>query len=561
MYFFEPIPVPTDPSANPVTQLRIHRLNCLGSLFYFTKIALQRDALTQSFHLKLCRSLEREHIKKVFEWPRDHFKSTIAGEGYPMWRILPVSQRDIDEFYQYGYPEEFIRWMLKMHDCTKRNLLVSENVTNSAKLGTKIRRHFESGAIFRTLFPEILPTTKERWTDFSLSIRPPLNAPPHGEGTFDFIGVGGAAQSRHYNGVIIQDDLVGRKALESPSIMEKTIDYHKLVSALYDQPDANHDGDEIVIGNRWSYHDLNSYIREHESWFEFETHSAFGGCCEDHPADTPIFPERFSVEKLEKLRLRFGNYSFSCQFLNNPSAPENADFHEADINWFTFKQDHQDGSLIVQHEVKDGIVRKDLPFRRLQLAMAADPTHTSTGRCRHAIVVMGQSPEGNYYLIDTWAEACSHEKFFSKLYEIAEKWRVRNVGFETCAGQSLALPHLKFLNTVKPWQIRMTELKGEVEDPEGDLTTKKEWRIRNILGPIFEFGRFFMQHKHMDFLGEYTTFPRGRYCDQLDALAYVPQLLRTPMNPLLEARLLRENKQFSRQIAQPYTVGYGRWNA
>jgi len=39
--------------------------------------------------------------------------------------------------------------------------------------------------------------------------------PPHGEGTYDFLGVGGALQSRHYNGILIQDDLIGRKAIES----------------------------------------------------------------------------------------------------------------------------------------------------------------------------------------------------------------------------------------------------------------------------------------------------------------------------------------------------------
>jgi hypothetical protein len=168
--------------------------------------------------------------------------------------------------------------------------------------------------------------------------------------------------------------------------------------------------------------------------------------------------------------------------------------------------------------------------------------------------VLGISPEGNYYLLDTWAQSSSHEIFFNKIYAMAEKWRCKKVGFETCAGQSLALPHIKYLNTVRPWRINITELKGEVEGPDGEITTKKEWRIRNILGPIFEFGRFFMQRKQQDFLGEYTTFPRGRYCDQLDALAYAPQLLRTPMNAQVADAMLRQNKQMSRQIAQPYSV-------
>lgn len=559
MYYFDPIPIPMDGSIPAEKQLRLHRLNCLGSLYYFIRIALGRTRLTPHFHQMICRRLETMKVKELFEMPRDHFKSTIACEGLPVYRTLPVSQQDVDEFGALGYPEEFIRWMLHVHDCTKRNLVISENITNAAGLGRRIRRHFESNATFRALFPEIIPGTQDRWTDFSLSIRRPEGAAGHGEGTFDFLGVGSAAQSRHYNGLIIQDDLVGRKALESPSIMEKTIDYHKLVSALYDNPDENHDGDELVIGNRWGYHDLNSHIREHESWFHIESHSALGGCCELHPMDVPLFPEEFDRPKLEQLRLRFGNYKFACQFLNNPSSPENADFHESDINWFKFVQDHSDGSVIIQHDVSNGVVRKDLPYRKLQLAMAADPRHNSTGstRCRHAIVVIGMSEDGNYYLVDTWAEACSHDKFFNRIFEMAEKWRIHSCGFETSAGQGLAMPHLKYLNSIKPWQVRMIPVKGEVEGPDGEITTKKEWRIRNILGPIIEFGRWHMQRKHQDFLGELTTFPAGRYVDQLDAAAYIPQLIRQPASKAIMADFQKINQQQARQIAVPYSVGYG----
>jgi len=559
MRYYDPIPF--SDQMDPVTMLRIHRLNSLGSLYYFIKIALKRRRLTESFHKPFCNSLECDHLHDLIEMPRDHFKSTIAGEGMPMWRVLPLSTRDIDDFLTLGYDDEFIRHMLRMHDCTKRNLLVSENITNAAKLGSKIRRHYESNDIYRTLFPETLPGSDQKWTDFSLQVRPPEGAAPHGEGTFDFIGVGGATQSRHYDGLILEDDLVGKKAVESVSVMEKTIEYHKLVSSLFDSTDPDHEGDELVIGNRWGYRDLNSHIREHEH-FNIQSHSAMGGCCPAHPLDVPIFPEEWSVEKLLALKERYGNYLFSCQYLNNPCAPEDAEFSESDINWYDFYKvgNSDDGSLMIRHEVKNGIIRPDLHFRKLDVVIAADPTHTSTGRCRHAIVVLGMSPAdsgvsgNNYYLLESWAEASSHETFFNKIYEIAQRWRVTGVGFETCAGQSLALPHFKYLNTVKPNQLRIIPLKGEVEGPDGEITTKKEWRIRNTLGPIIEFGRFFMRHKQQDFLTELTTFPKGKYCDQIDAAAYIPQILRNPTNKVADAKFLRMNQQQARQIALPYST-------
>ncbi|HTS04501.1 MAG TPA: hypothetical protein VMP68_02890, partial [Candidatus Eisenbacteria bacterium] len=126
--------------------LRAMRMNCHGSLFYFVRNALRRKRLTIGLHLPLCQTLEREHIKDVIEMPRDHFKSTCASEGLAMWRALPLSQQDIDDFYKLGYSDEFVRWMYRAHNPDARNLLVSGNITNAAKLGKKIRYHFESNS-------------------------------------------------------------------------------------------------------------------------------------------------------------------------------------------------------------------------------------------------------------------------------------------------------------------------------------------------------------------------------------------------------------------------------
>jgi len=125
--------------------------------------------------------------------PRDYFKSTICTEGLPMWKALPFGDSDEASFRSLGYGDEFIRWMRKAHNPDTRLLLVSENITNAAKLGQRIRWHYESNALYRALFPETLPDSSCVWTNFSLSIkRPNLMTGGHGEGTFDFLGVGGA---------------------------------------------------------------------------------------------------------------------------------------------------------------------------------------------------------------------------------------------------------------------------------------------------------------------------------------------------------------------------------
>jgi hypothetical protein len=565
---YKPLPIT---GLSPQAAVRALRLNSLGSLYYFIKVALKRRRLTDTLHHPICRSLERKHIKDVYEMPRDHFKSTICGEGLPMWRALPVTPADEDAFKAEGYSDEFIRWMHEVHDTDARNLLVSENITNAAKLGRKIRGHFESNAIFRAAFSDILPDTSCTWTDFSLHIKRPNATGSHGEGTFDFLGVGSAVQSRHYNGLLIEDDLVGRKALESPSIMDKTIDYHKLLVGVFENEDALFENDELVVGNRWAYHDLNTYIQEHEPWFVFVNHSALGGCCPLHLADTPIFPEEFSFEKLMRLKERLGNYHFSCQFLNNPCSPEDADFKPEWLSYYTLGVDANAYPLIV-HEPKNGLIYKDRRISEMSLAMTVDPRHSgndSAGRCRHALVVLGSllskdfvamkgaDPQDrqHYYLLDNAALQSNYDTFFAAIYKMARKWKIRRVGFESVAAQKYAIYHIEQRNRYETWPIRIVELKGEVEAPDGSISRKKEWRIRNVLAPIFESERFWCQRQHTDFVGEYQTFPKGRFCDLLDAMAYAPQIMYSPMSMESVMSMKRANWQQSRKVNQPYSVG------
>jgi len=474
-----------------------------------------------------------------------------------MWRSLPFNNSDEDFFKTLGYSDEFIRFQKRIHKRDARNILVAENITNAAKMGSRIAQHYESNAYFRILFPEILPDSSCTWSAYSLQHKRSLSAGAHGEGTFDFLGVGGALQSRHYNGLLVQDDLVGRKAIESVSIMEKTIDYHRLVVGAFETEDANHENDEFIVGNRWSYNDLNSHIREQEPWFRVVTHSALGGCCSEHPADTPIFPQEFSLEKLERWRKRLGNYHFSCQFLNNPAAPENADFREDWLRQFELVAPNEKNGFrqTIKHTVRDGLVQKDIPVGHLSLAMAVDPNHSGNqglGRCRHAIVILGVSSDGSYYLLDCWAKASSYDEFYSQIFAIAAKWKLSKFGLETIAAQKYIGHHIQTLCRLSGQSLKIIELKGEVAGPDGELTRRKEWRIRNVLAPIFESCKFYTQSKFQDFLGEYMSFPKGRFVDILDAMAYCPQILRLPMQYEQYVKMLAANQQGARRVSESY---------
>ncbi len=475
-----------------------YKINSLLDLFFFITVVLGKDRIPveSNFHLSLhyqmCLTVMKDGLKEVIEIPRDHFKSTIYSEGFPIWRALPFGAQEEDLFATLGYSDLFIEWMKRTHSQDIRILLVSETIMNATKLGVKISNHYESNNLFREVFPSILPTTRETWTVNSLHQNRTQKGKSHGEGTFDFIGVGAALQSRHYD-LAIEDDLVGKDALKSDPVMQSTIEYHQLLVGAMDSNPRNPGGDfdEIVVGNRWSHKDLNSYIRTNEPYFGCTTHSALGGCCALHPIGVPIFPKAFTVEKLLRWKKRLGSYFFSCQFLNFPIDPAKAKFNMGDFRFFHFEQvggalvtprtspllseidttAHQ-RRTVLRHHVAEGDVINDTYPRYLERYLVVDPNHGgehsnfTQGRCRHAIMVSGVMRDPRrVYILDTWAEAVPIEQFVFKIFEMALKWKLTEIHVEAVAAQKYLLYHLRYFieqekgNRPELKNLRIVEIK------------------------------------------------------------------------------------------------------
>jgi phage terminase large subunit-like protein len=495
-----------------------HRLNGFGSLFYFSKIILRKSRMTTSLHQAMCLDVERWHLKDVFEIPRDHFKSTIFSEAAPMWWALPFDDEDEVVMRKLGYGDEWIRWMRRAHNQDTRTLLVSANITNAAKLGKRINGNYDNNDLFRACYPEIIPDTSCTWSDFTKTHKRSAGHTPQGEGTYDYLGVGSALQSRHYDRAI-QDDLVGFDAIKSEVIMQGIIDYHKLLVGAFDS-DGTADNDELVVGNRWSHIDLNSWIRENETYFRFSTHSAIGGCCDKHPYGQFIFPEEFNYAKLARWERRLGKYLFSCQFYNKPTQPEAVAFTEKMLRYYRIEAlSGVDRRAKITHEVHDGIAYDDMMPSRLNIQMIVDPNHAGKlGRCKHAIVVTGycKSPT-RFYLLDVWAESASYDDLVISIYRLAKKWKLKKVHIEVNAAQKYLKFHLDYRAKAEMWDIEFEPLTSpRTEDA-------KKVRIESM-EPTYKNGMFFCQRQHQQFISEFSLYPNSKTVDVLDTLGYAHQI-------------------------------------
>lgn len=500
------------------------RLNALGSSFYFAKVVLRKHRLNDTLHRSMCENIEKTSIKDVIEIPRDHFKSTIYSEMAPMWWALPFGNTERMAMEKLGYSSEYLSWMERAHNQNTRSLLVSEVIDNAIKLGSRIAHHYENNDLFRDLFPEILPDTSCVWTAKSLQHKRTKDS-PNGEGTYDFLGVGGALQSRHYDRAV-QDDLVGRSAIDSDAVMEDTINYHRLLLGAFDSIPGKptEENDELVVGNRWSFKDLNQWIRENETWFHFTTHSATGGCCPVHPVGKCIFPEEWSVEKLQRVQVREGARYYSCQYLNEPISDQEREFRPEWLRFYDVQAvSETDKRAMIIHEVYSGEVIKNVLPGELSITMVVDPNHAgNNGRCRHAITVTGvqhfsKNTPQRVYLLDCWAQSCDYHTFVAQIYKMATRWRLSEFWLETVMAQRYLKMYLDYRNKVENIKLKVRELKPD------NSANAKDNRIR-ALNTIFAEGQFWCRRvAHADFQLEYEKFPVGKTKDILDTLAYAPQ--------------------------------------
>lgn len=546
---WKPIPIPDDPSGFKLAV----RLNALGSLYFFVKFVLQRNKLSEHLHKPILQSLESNRPRYLLEMPRDHYKTVCVTEGRTIWRVLPFTDVDEAAMRELGYGDDWIAWMREAHDPTRRILTVSEIIGNAIKIGKRIDWHYQENSLFRHVFPEIIPDAKCTWNDETKQQKCAARG-AQGEGTFDYLGIGGALQSRHYSD-ITEDDVIGKDAAESETVMNKAIEYHRLLIGAFESYQR---AAWTVVNNRWAPNDLSGWIRKNQSEFVIESHGALGGCdpahCNmHHPPGQSIFPEEFSVETLAEIRRVQGPYIFSHQYLNLPVNPEECVF---DKDWLRFyeptpapvmtaegKQRHW-----LKHEVVKGTTIKDVNPQTLVRTMVVDPNHAgSDGRARHAIVVTGFEPETDrIYLLDVWAKSMSYDHLMANIYRMAELWGLPEFWLETIAAQKYLKYHIEYRNKIEKRRLTVKELRSD----RG--ANAKRVRIES-LEPLFRAGRFWVRRDQSEFLDEYYNYPGSPTVDVLDCLGYATQT----WNAIHAKRILGIMNDRKQRIASRHTrTGY-----
>jgi len=474
-------PSPSEMKAN----LEYLRGMCGRSLKFLCRDVLNMPDWSD-IHSELEQFLKTSGPYKLIELPRGHLKSSVVTKGWSIQQAL--LNPDI------------------------RILLANNTWDNSRKFLRSIQKWLEPGQILSQLFGNFVSM---HWNQDECTIRmrkKVLDAP-----TWATTGLEKEQTSQHYD-LIIADDLVARENVSTPEQREKVKLY---IKDLYDLLEPQ--GRMVFIGTRWHQSDAYADLAEDPSFAKF-IRTAY----KNDDRTQVLFPQKFSVEKLNDLRAKKGNYEFSAQYLNNPIDPEAADFRQEQIKFYDPTTPHP-ASLYLTIDPAVSLSR-DADFS--------------------ALVVAGMYADRKIRVVDFVRRRMVPSDLVNSIFELVKKWRLHRVGIETFAFQKTLKYEIQRQQKEHGIFFSIDEL-GKRHAGRGEQVLSKEARIRR-LQPYFEQGLLEIRSDMQDLQEELLAFPRGRHDDLIDALSYQLDYLFPSQAPLtlFEPTEVEWRPQTMRQVLQ-----------
>lgn len=373
-----------------------------------------------------------------------------------------------------------------------------------------IRQNIVDNDRVRAVFPGLKPGVP--WSDEELTVE---NTRFDGESSVIARGLGGSITGFRAD-VLIVDDLIDKTNVMTDNQRGK-------VNEWWDEivlPTLNPDGRVFLIGTRYHYKDFYSRILETPSYGEnvfvfpaFQLDEEGKELLGEDGEPISYWPERWPTEKLlqRKAEITYtqGSLAWSSQYMGDPSGYEGRLFK---LDWLERGYYDVDTELIPK-------------YGRLDYYMSVDPNISEEPKSDNTVVctIAVDRVQRDIYVLDFYAEPLDFLEQVKVLHEYGTRKQLRvgkthlpgeqylsKIGVESVAyqkslqrtGYTMGLPVVEVSHTKMDKITRLLRLQPHFEnlriklpDPE---TTKTRWWD--------------------EFIDEYTTFPRSRRDDMLDAL-------------------------------------------
>lgn len=432
----------------------------LDDLYFFNKNIVETDPARRS---KLVPHVHGEwsswyhssgkRIKMILV-PRGTFKSTFFTVGKSLQKI--AANRD------------------------ERILISNATGSNAERFLGEIKEHLIGNETYLQLYGEMYDK-RLRWNENeivvsgrSLGIK---------EATVTAMGVGGNLVSQHYS-TIIADDLVNNENSMTKLQADKVIEWWKQSFSLLDR-----DGEMIIIGTRWSYYELYSYILKNlTNEVDYYIKGAYNS------DGSLYFPEELSVSKLAELKKLHGSYIFSAFYLNNPVDSESSIIKHSDLRYFTY-----DDSML----------------RRMAVFSMCDPAVSQATKADYSVIItVGITHSNDWYVLDIRRDKFTVGELINEMFDVKETWKPINMSIETI-GQAQGL-----IESIENEENHRNEFLPSIYIKTRNNVNKQQ-RIRSILQPRFERAKVHIRedlpHREV-FEEELLNFPKAQHDDIIDPL-------------------------------------------
>ena len=367
----------------------------------------------------------------------------------------------------------------------ERILIANATLSNSQNFLGEIKEHLTKNETLKTLYGEFYDP-KLKWneseivvTNRSLGIK---------ESNITAAGVGGNLVSQHYSKIFC-DDLVNLENSSTRLQSDKVIDWWRRAFSLLD-----YDGEMTIIGTRWSYYELYSWIVEKYSHLaDIHIKGAY------NKDGSLYFPELLDEEKLTELKGLQGSYVFSSFYLNDPVDEESALIKRSQVKYYGEGED------------------KELP-RNLNIFAVCDPAVSQSANADYScILVIGIDHENNWYVLEVRRGRWTVGELISELFAVNELWHPVTMSIEVIGqAQGLMTPIHDEENRMNKY-LPLYQIKARID-------VRKEMRIRSVLQPRFERGKIFIKRDMFELEEEILKFPRGKHDDMIDAMTDIDEI-------------------------------------
>ena len=398
------------------------RFLCDNSFYHFVRIMNPPPKgaypATREIHRPLCDFSQDPTIKrKAICEPRDWLKSTFFTQWKAIWAWLQN-------------PE--IRQLLAMEN-EKLGMLKLNWMQKQVRYNKRLRQ----------IYPELLKVD-DSWCRQVRWNRTEMELPREGiypEPSISIIGVGGAAQSGHYD-IIRIDDLVGKKAMESQQVMEGVLQWMDNTHELLLEPDPttpNASSIEIV-GTRWSPSDFFNYILDEYPEFKWKIVPCLKNTEKVNTSNVERvqnpnvehgesnWPEQFPTSYYIDMQANpMKSQIFWAQHMNDPDKAIEGGLTKFDIQWLKYYYiDVIDGyKWAVCKDDGEKFRLKDIPMYGMIDPGGFSELKSIKRGSRNALLIGGQPKETKKkFIFYTWAGKLKEPSdFISEVFKADKMWQ------------------------------------------------------------------------------------------------------------------------------------------